>query len=822
MASSSTRMSTLTQELSSAEEGWQDLVAWDGELYDPLFQGDMGIAATSNDNIYNGSFTSTVQAPESVTSEQSYVPSTATSIFEGPSSFDYAVSRPPSVTEGPPSFGHGHSWLSGSPSYTTSATSPLAVQAGIPFQGSFDACETMLSPQRMSTASPFFDAQSNGSSGSYQTASASGIFNPYLAGSPHAFSGLDVYASQTLDNVGTWVEPSVEPIIEVHQEDDGFETTGTIPIPIPQSGPQRFSNTFSSHPWIDHSSYRSPSSQARAITIPQPHPRNADAQQGQHSRVPLERHPSLGNQPQNWSRRVPPLLSVSPEQRRLPRSAPLTRSLSNPRRGRNSRLSTPSPTSTNFGWVSYQPNTNNRLVPLGAEGGRGRRQRGRVGALTAQQRSHAALMRLIGSCSNCKKRKEKCDPGIPCKSCLDHFKGDLVNHPCRDRLLSDLAGVFFTERHGWHPTARALEACVGNYQVQPGFPFSVPIIFGFGSALNIPVCTIQFDNADTALYHEHIIYSWPPSASLGETRTHAVLPAILTPEAMSNIEEMLDNHLTLLVDKHFSSFPLFCSPLRILRHVYVFCRSLPTNSSYSRLLHQALKLLVLVHVGGDITLSPSLSDPNLEHLLRTTVSVEGVIPTPCFIRSQFGSIMPRLALKLMREVLLSLEQLFLNRECHEWPAAVATLIVVLMVVESIQYHAAKLPYHHSHDSPMARSRSKQEHDFRGDDEGVRQLLDFYSACFSGCHARLDPDWQGDAKALARPSNAKSVQAMPEDKFIENIRGAIRDATPEYLEAKATAERMGDDMSYFFDRLAARLLVLKTHDTSAPASQNDVV
>jgi len=174
----------------------------------------------------------------------------------------------------------------------------------------------------------------------------------------------------------------------------------------------------------------------------------------------------------------------------------------------------------------------------------------------------------------------------------------------------------------------------------------------------------------------------------------------------------------------------------------------------------------------------------------------------------------------MREILLSLEQLLLNREVHEWSVAVATLIVLLITIESIQYHAAKLPFHHSHDTPMVRSQSKQERDYRGDEEGVRQLLEFYAACFSGCHARLSPDWRGDPEVGSRPGNAKSMALPPEDKFIEGIRDAARKATPEYLEAKAAEAWKRDDMSYFFDRLAARLLVLKVNEGVRPAALHE--
>jgi hypothetical protein len=60
-----------------------------------------------------------------------------------------------------------------------------------------------------------------------------------------------------------------------------------------------------------------------------------------------------------------------------------------------------------------------------------RRQKGPVGALSARYRDGAALIRIIGSCSNCKTRKTKCDYKTPCKACVDYFKDDLVNNPCR-------------------------------------------------------------------------------------------------------------------------------------------------------------------------------------------------------------------------------------------------------------------------------------------------------------------------------------------------------------------------------------------------------
>jgi hypothetical protein len=190
----------------------------------------------------------------------------------------------------------------------------------------------------------------------------------------------------------------------------------------------------------------------------------------------------------------------------------------------------------------------------------------------------------------------------------------------------------------------------------------------------------------------------------------------------------------------------------------------------------------------------------LEQVIRRTMDIpEDLTPTPCFIRSQFGAIMPGLALSLMKDVLTSLEQFLLNKNCDDWSIALAVLTTVLMTVESIHYHAAKLPYHSRYDT--ARSSTTEE-DAEVDDHGVKEILDLYIACFSGCHARLRPDWEGESM---QSYNADT----PEDVFIQSLRAAIKKAdTSNYLVKKAREKRQGCDMGYFFDRLVARLFTLK--------------
>ncbi|KAH7077283.1 hypothetical protein FB567DRAFT_596460 [Paraphoma chrysanthemicola] len=760
--------------VTSPTEEWEGLVAWDGELFDPMFHSDTNFTGQGS------SFASNYHVAESVNSEQPYLVSAPPSVVDGPPSLEYTFSAPPSMVGDSSSYGQAYCT---SPSFDTNATSPLLSQGTGHYFGSFDACDRTLSPLVPTQESPILDTRwdriedSLPSTGSFE-ATTETVFNPHIAGSAHSFSGRDVRASQVFANVGTWTDHpqiNIEPIVEA---DEYSPEAAPISIPYPHS---QSLNTFPSWPRSEEAPLHI---RSRAVTIPQA------------KRRPASFNSAISQS--QWSQRVPPMLSVSPGTSRRQRSVALSRS--NSRNGSRRGMATPSPTES-FGWVSYHINSQtNRLAPTSTEGMQGRTPRGRKKGLTAEQRTHAALMRVVGACANCQRRKEKCDPGTPCKSCLDHYKGDLVNHPCRDRVLSDQSSAFLSDRLGWHPTARPLESFLApnDFAIHSGFTYNIPLYFGFGPPLSMSVHALEIENMQTQI-HKHVVYSWPPESGTGDMCNHAVLPAVLTTLAMSNLMQTLDRHLALLVTNHFRHFPLYTSPLRILRDVYVYFRSL-SSTPQSRTLHQALKLLVLVHIGGDITLPPPSDNLVLSQLVQDTMGTSSnLTPTPCFIRSQFGKVMPGLALSLMKDVLSSLEQLLLNRECEDWPITLAILITVLMTIESIQYHAAKAPYHSSYDAPRSSNTDDNHH---LDEEGVKTLLAFYSACFSGCHARLRPDWEGEAT----PSQCAS---SPDDVFVENVREAIRKATSVgYLSRKVTEKRDGDDMGHFFDRLVARLLLLK--------------
>lgn len=750
-------------------EEWQEFVLWDDDCYNNL-------TGTPDNGRYGylGVGTSGIESP--------YIASAPPSNYEGPSSFDYVVSAPPSIVDESSSYGQ---FYGTSPTFSSTATSPLVGRDDGRYFGSFGACDNLLPSVREATESPLLDTTRERivDSPSSLTTTAGTFLNPYVAGSFQAFSRQDVVASQILASTGGWADQTSisEPIAE---GDENWASTS--PIPIIRAQTQTFNGSFDSY----DPSQRSYDQRTRAITIPQP---------GGRLKSPSGRAP----RPQ-WASNIPPVLSFSPTSQRRPRSSTLSRSSSRTEQ-RKSRAS-PSPTSAHsLGWISMQMNNQSgRMAAASSEGTQGRVPKGRKKALDPRQRSEAALMRIIGSCSNCKKRKEKCDPGTPCRSCLKHYKGDLVKNPCRNHLLSNLTEAFLSDRHGWHPTERSIQSCITPYaySITTSITYKIPLYFGFGLPLYLDVNPIYLENRQP-LVHEHLVYSWPPQSSSTATHTQSVLPAILTAATVAGLEEALDSHLERLVLSEFKAFPPYCSPLRILHKVYKFFRSLSANSDASRLLLQALKLLVLVHVGGDITLPKQSEDVTFMQLVRSTMEVsETHRPSPCFIRSQFGAVMPVLASKLMKDVLSTLERILLSRNGDYWPLALATLIVVLMTVESIHYHAAKLPYHNAYDSSHpATSFGSLE----SDENAVYTILAFYKACFSACHTRLRLDWEGELNTTA------SAGSSPADQFVKGVREAVVQASSEnYLERKASEKRLDDeDMGFFFDRLVARLLLLES-------------
>lgn len=520
----------------------------------------------------------------------------------------------------------------------------------------------------------------------------------------------------------------------------------------------------------------------------------------------------------------------------------------------SSLSSTLSPSANSFGFVSMQMDAQSGRMSASPYS-KGRRPMGRKRGLKPEQRQEAALMRIIQACSNCRKRKEKCDPGTPCRSCLAHYKGDLVNHPCRDSQLQGLVNkkLPFQQLAG-SPLA------VDDLVIDASTRYKIPVHIAFGlpmvlevyllsdrpilgdqdrldsdgdilmtSALNyatvmdatlskrfaLPQGLGYIEPRDSSTehtrvkirnsIHTHLIYQWPPTSDHAETptlqETH-VLPVVLTTEAMDQMEGVLHNHLSDLVMNHFRVFPVYLSPLRVLRSVYVYFRSMgPETESFGHLM-DALKLLVLVHGHDDISIPRVEEAPEIAHItsniLNIPLTAEFSRPSICYVRAQIRSKTLPLAEELAVRVFSYLERLCWGRREEDWPTVLALMLVLMMVLESVQYHASKRPYHVENDSDAS-------HVVRDDGSAAslaRTLVSLYAVSFSTCHARLDL-----AKNL-EPIAEGNERVPASLKFVYDLRKAMQQAeATHYLSAKVSQRRTEGDMSFFFDRLVAEVLLL---------------
>ena len=58
----------------------------------------------------------------------------------------------------------------------------------------------------------------------------------------------------------------------------------------------------------------------------------------------------------------------------------------------------------------------------------------------------------------------QCDPGTPCKPCIQHFGPDVLDKPnhCRRDIVRSLTREILSEKAKWHPYARELTDFFGR------------------------------------------------------------------------------------------------------------------------------------------------------------------------------------------------------------------------------------------------------------------------------------------------------------------------------------------------------------------------
>ncbi|RDI80042.1 hypothetical protein Vi05172_g10013 [Venturia inaequalis] len=458
-----------------------------------------------------------------------------------------------------------------------------------------------------------------------------------------------------------------------------------------------------------------------------------------------------------------------------------------------------------------QPTGRNKRSSPGPGFGK-KSSRGRKGPLRLNDRFTTSEMRKVGACQACRDRKTKCDKGFPCRACITYYKGDLVQHPCRgihldhvaDKIL--LCGNIFPKDHG----------LFGTHLQKAGSTFTICLEVGFGKAFAWPaeILVPQHGNIySTELRHSHVVYLWRPPATIGQNekvervrQDHWVFPSMLMDTV--DLTVAMDKHIESLLDDSvgFRSFPLYRSPLQVLKAIYLYYKKSLHEPKQKQLLRQALKLLITVHVCGDIKVSPSHASQTIINDYFPYVHHSEI--TPCYIRSQLGPVFKEIASKLLKEVLTSLELHCLDKNYAHFPVVICTFAILFMSVESIHYHAARDPYHADHSYHSDHTAMNDDHTATQNGNpstiipatpeafekstGVIELLSFYRACFSKCHSE-------------RFSTSAETSSVP---VVESLREAVRNAKT-YLEHRGSdcVDTEGD-ITIFFDRLLAKLFLLQ--------------
>lgn len=419
-------------------------------------------------------------------------------------------------------------------------------------------------------------------------------------------------------------------------------------------------------------------------------------------------------------------------------------------------------------------------------------------------------------------------------------------------------------RGGIFPTHRTVEDFLPAGYKTTSHALPAKLIFGFGPSIAVKI-RIIIPNGDskTRLTHNHLMYQWPlGEKQLTERRQykHEVFPAILPDDGQ--LRTLLEQQLTVLVEDHFESFPRHQSKLEVLPSIHKFYKTIP-ESEVRRLLGNCLRLLVLVHMGGDFQMDEedAATRSIRAHLVRSGIlggdglgsppddfdtcpRNMGKFPVPCFIRGQFGKIMPQLANDLMVDILSQLEKFCLTQKCELWVPVLAAFTVIIMTVESIDYHAEKISFHASLDhgtsniktsptsiaaaalsqSPVAITTTSTHEPSctasHGDgphthsatpalsEQAFNFLLRFYHACFPSCHSQLTDACSGRRRANSAAAAAVQAAGQKEAQhtFIAELKNALSSAGG-YLAEKGHDPRVtSDDLSFFFDRKVARFLL----------------
>jgi hypothetical protein len=179
--------------------------------------------------------------------------------------------------------------------------------------------------------------------------------------------------------------------------------------------------------------------------------------------------------------------------------------------------------------------------------------------------------------------------------------------------------------------------------------------------------------------------------------------------------------------------------------------------------------------------------------------------TPCFIRAQLGPVFADVSHELMKQVLIELEVVALSQDPSTFPMTVCTFSVLFMVMESLQYHINKLPYHCHNDNPSLLQQDDEPQTRNLDEnDGSDILLRFYKG--TACHARIGTlaTEQSDGPLIAPRSSHSGDPNM----VMFNLRSAARESRPYLVERLKKKIVPRTDLSSYFDRLLAKMYLME--------------
>jgi hypothetical protein len=153
----------------------------------------------------------------------------------------------------------------------------------------------------------------------------------------------------------------------------------------------------------------------------------------------------------------------------------------------------------------------------------------------------------------------------------------------------------------------------------------------------------------------------------------------------------------------------------------------------------------------------------------------------------------------MRIALMELEKLSQTEDATKFPMIISTYSVLLMGMESLEYHTSKLPYHMHYDRPHP-AWEPQTRNLGYMDNHC--LIGFYKA--TKCCARLETLGTASGGFGGNEFIAGVSCDTETAEFLFCLHCTILAARPYLIKKRQTVVVSGTDMTAFFDRLLSRM------------------